>query len=147
MNDASFAAELQRVSLNEAQEILEDTEAAFMKIESNPDDAKTIDKIFRLVHPIKGSAQVAGFVELGNFTHTFENLLGLIRDRKLAVTADVADNLLAGNDSLRLFVAELKKSANADVNCDQVSQRIEHAITAEVVDKAKPVRNVETSAN
>jgi len=86
MNDASFEIELQDTFLTEAEEMLEDTESAFVAIEANPDDAAKIDKIFRLVHTIKGSAHMAGFVGFGNFAHSFETLLGALRDKKLLVT-------------------------------------------------------------
>lgn len=127
MNDATFEAELQEVFLNEAQEMLEDTETAFMRIEANPDDGATIDRIFRNVHTIKGSAHVAGFAALGNFAHTFETLLGLLREKKLKATSDIVDVLLAGNDCLRTFVSELRKDSKAVVDCEDVSQRIRSA--------------------
>lgn len=124
MNDASFERELQDTFLTEAEEMLEDTEASFIAIESNPRDASKIDKIFRLVHTIKGGAHIAGFPDLGQFAHTFETLLGALRDKKLSVTSSVVDVLLEGNDTLKKFVAALRKDRAAKVNCAAVEERV-----------------------
>ncbi len=127
MNDESFALELQRTFLAETQEMLEETETAFLHIEANPDDASRIDKIFRLVHTIKGSALTCGFAELGAFAHSFETLLAGIRNKQLKVDSSIADILLAGNDGLRNFVAALKEDPEAHLDTAALTRRIQQA--------------------
>jgi len=124
LNEESFAAELQKIFLEETQESLDDTEAAFVAMEVNPDDAAKIDSIFRVVHTIKGSAHMAGFVQLGHFAHSFEALLDSLRNKKLRVNAEIVDVLLAGNDCLRAFVAALKEDVNATVDCSSVEAKV-----------------------
>lgn len=132
MNESSIEQELQKVFLSEAQEMLDDTETAFLAIETNPQDTTKIDKIFRLVHTIKGSAHVAGFSALGHFAHKFEYLLGIIRDGSLKVSGNVVDVLLAGNDKLKEFVNALKRDVLAEVDTFQIVSSIE-----ELLPKAK----------
>jgi len=129
MNDASFELELQDTFLTEAEEMLEDTESAFVVIEANPDDASKVDKIFRLVHTIKGSAHMAGFVDLGHFAHTFETLLGALRDKKLLVTPEVVDILLEGNDRLKEFVQTLRNDRSAHLDATATEERIKTALS------------------
>ncbi|MBP9706862.1 MAG: response regulator [Oligoflexales bacterium] len=124
MNEESFALELQNTFLAEAQEMLEETETAFMQIEADPDDAGKIDKIFRLVHTLKGSAHVAGFTELGSFAHTFETLLSSLRERKIRVNTAVVDVLLAGNDCLKQFVNALKQDKSAMLDTTDIERSI-----------------------
>ena len=133
MNEESFAIELQNTFLSEAQEMLEDTETAFMQIEADPGDTAKIDKIFRLVHTIKGSAHVAGFSDLGVFAHTFETLLSALRERKLEVTTDITDVLLAGNDCLAQFVRALKENKIAKVDTSKMELRIKACLSRAVV--------------
>jgi len=124
MNEESFALELQNTFLSEAQEMLEETETAFIQIEADPTDSAKIDKIFRLVHTIKGSAHVAGFSDLGAFAHSFETLLGSLRERKLAVTSTIIDVLLAGNDCLKKYVSALNEDKSAKISVSEVEHRI-----------------------
>lgn len=124
MNEESFALELQNTFLAEAQEMLEETETAFMQIEADPDDAGKVDKIFRLVHTLKGSAHVAGFTELGSFAHTFETLLSALRERKIRVNTAVVDVLLAGNDCLKQFVNALKQDKSAILDTTAIEKSI-----------------------
>lgn len=129
-SEESFAIELRGVFLMESQEMLDDTEIAFIKIESDPEDIVTIDRIFRHVHTIKGSAYVAGFPQLGNFAHSFEALLSSIRDRKIRVTTKIVDVLLAGNDCLRQFIAALKDDPQAQVDTVDVTSRIKDVLAS-----------------
>jgi CheY-like chemotaxis protein len=122
--EASFEAELKDVFLTEASEMLDDTEDAFIQIEENPQDLTRIDKIFRLIHTIKGSAHVAGFRSLGAFAHCFESLLGELRSGTIPVDTDVVDVLLAGNDRIRLFVSELRENYEAQVAVEDIENKI-----------------------
>ncbi|TWW09335.1 Chemotaxis protein CheA [Planctomyces bekefii] len=128
LNEENFTSELQSVFLTEAQELLEDTEAAVLEVEQNPSDIAKIDKIFRVVHTIKGSAHVDGFSDLGAFAHSFESLLGALRDRVLAVTPDVVDVLLLGSDILKKFVDVLREDRSATIDTSQALVRISAAL-------------------
>ena len=124
MNEESFAAELQKVFLAETREMLEDVESIVMEIEQNPDDAAKIDRLFRIVHTIKGSAHVAGFTQLGAFAHAFETLLAAMREKKLRVGPDLADVLLSGTDCLGAFVKALAEDPAATVDAGALEARI-----------------------
>lgn len=125
MAELSFEDELQRVFLMEAQEMLEDTESAFIRVESEPNNLEEIDKIFRLVHTIKGSSHIAGFSALGEFAHHFETLLSALRERTLVVTPDMIDVLLEGNDCLKKYVSALKRDRTAKLDLADVVGRIQ----------------------
>ncbi|MCX6128274.1 MAG: response regulator, partial [Proteobacteria bacterium] len=137
-SEESFAAELQSIFLTETHEMLDDTEAAFMQIEENPDDDAKIDKIFRLVHTIKGSAHVAGFTQLGNFSHSFETLLAAIREKKLKVEPSIVDILLAGNDCIRLFVDTLRQDPSSQLDVAAIESKIRSAYTVTGAEKPNP---------
>lgn len=137
MNDASFESELQNVFLTEAEEMLEDTEAAFVAIESNPDDSAKIAKIFRLVHTIKGSAHVAGFTQLGKFAHVFETLLGALREENIRANSEVVDILLEGNDRLKEYVSTLRQDPHALLDSTNTELRITNLV-ANSQQMAKP---------
>ncbi|UWZ84074.1 chemotaxis protein CheW [Occallatibacter riparius] len=93
--------ELTREFLIESQEGLDRMEHCLTDLESRPDDLEFLAEIFRAVHTIKGTTGFLGFKRLEKLAHAGENLLGLLRDGKLAATQDVITALLELLDSLR----------------------------------------------
>jgi two-component system, chemotaxis family, sensor kinase CheA len=84
----------------ESRELLESMEDALLRIEQMPDDADTINAIFRAAHTIKGSAGLFGLDDIVAFTHVAESVLDKVRSGELAVDADMAATLLASGDHI-----------------------------------------------
>ena len=75
--------------LTETNESLADLDVALVKLEQTPDDAATLQLIFRLVHTIKGTCGFLGLPRLEHVAHAAENVLGRVRDKVLTVTPDL----------------------------------------------------------
>jgi two-component system chemotaxis sensor kinase CheA len=56
-----FERELQQGFLEEAAQLISDTEQCFLALETSPEDKSILEKIFRLAHNLKGSAKAVGF--------------------------------------------------------------------------------------
>jgi two-component system chemotaxis sensor kinase CheA len=93
--------DLTREFLLESQEGLDRMERALTDLETRPGDAELLADIFRSVHTIKGTTGFLGFSRLESLSHAGENLLGLLRDGKLAANADIISGLLSLMDMLR----------------------------------------------
>jgi two-component system chemotaxis sensor kinase CheA len=93
--------DLTREFLLESQEGLDRMERALTDLETRPGDAELLADIFRSVHTIKGTTGFLGFSRLEALSHAGENLLGLLRDGKLAANADIISGLLSLMDILR----------------------------------------------
>jgi two-component system, chemotaxis family, sensor kinase CheA len=48
--------ELKTTFLGQAQQLVAEAEQCFLDLESNPGDIKILDRIFRIMHNMKGSA-------------------------------------------------------------------------------------------
>ncbi len=121
--------------LEEAAQLLQDAEQCFLQIESSPEDAETINQLFRLAHNLKGSAKAVGFSELGAFTHLIESLLLKIKKTEIKVNSSIVDLLLACKDQLQVMIDGLKADLNASFDCSALNQRLELAM-AEKEDKS-----------
>lgn len=88
----------------ESRELLDNMEEALLRIEQSPDDADTINAIFRAAHTIKGSAGLFGLDDIVAFTHVAESVLDKVRNGELRVDADMAAALLASGDHIRELV-------------------------------------------
>jgi two-component system, chemotaxis family, sensor kinase CheA len=94
----------QQTFIEESRELLRDMEAALLTLEKTPDDADSVNAVFRAAHTIKGSAGVFGFDALVGFTHVMENVLDDIRAGRVHVDADLIALLLACGDHVSLLL-------------------------------------------
>lgn len=130
-----FELELKQGFLEEASQLLGDTENCFLALEADPSDKPTLEKIFRLAHNLKGSAKAVGFDELGVFTHEFENLLIRLKSAGGSVGRATFNLLLKCNDHLTQFIAALQNDVNARVDSADLIRELQshdlHAASSE----------------
>lgn len=96
--------ELTKEFVAESQEGLERMELCLTELEKRPGDSELLAEIFRTVHTIKGTTSFLGFTRLQTLAHTGENLLGILRDGKIAVTSELISGLLGLLDGLRTII-------------------------------------------
>ena len=89
---------------DEAYEILAELESSLLTLEKAPDDAETIDRVFRAMHTIKGSGAMFGFDDIATFTHEVETVFDMVRRRELAVTAELIDLTLKARDRIKAML-------------------------------------------
>jgi two-component system chemotaxis sensor kinase CheA len=104
--------ELTREFLIESQEGLDRMERCLTDLEARPHDAALLGDIFRSVHTIKGTTGFLGFKRLEELAHCGENLLGLLRDGKLAADRPIITGLLQLLDGLRSILKSIETEAS-----------------------------------
>ena len=100
--------EILKEFLTESRENLDLLDREFVALESDPSAQHRIASIFRAVHTIKGTAGFLGFNRLVALTHAAENLLSLLRDGKLGLSAEMITTLLSVLDAVRLILASIE---------------------------------------
>ena len=80
-----FEKELKLDFLEEATQLLENTEQAFLQIENDLHNKELIDEIFRFAHNLKGTSRAVGFGVVAEFTHEVENLILKIKQDELEI--------------------------------------------------------------
>lgn len=98
--------------LTETAESLEVVDSELVRFEANPNDRKTLDNIFRLVHTIKGTCGFLGLQRLEAVAHAGETLLGRFRDGKLDVTPIAVTLVLHSIDRIKVILAGLEQTGN-----------------------------------
>ncbi len=129
-----FEKELKIGFLQEAEQLLTDTEQCFLELETNAEDASLLEKIFRLAHNLKGSSKAVGFDSMGQFTHEFESLLLKIKNKDITSTTGVLNLLLRCNDHLKQMVGALTADLEAKVDSSSLMSEIEAASRGELVE-------------
>ncbi len=102
----------------EAEESLDALEQDLIKLEAIAEeggsDPELIDRIFRVLHTLKGGAGFLGLDKMNRLAHSGENLLDEVRSEKVPVTTDVMDALLETNDTLKDLLDCSKKGEDPD---------------------------------
>ncbi|KGM40072.1 chemotaxis protein CheA [Aquabacterium sp. NJ1] len=89
---------------SEARDLLDRMEAALLHIEQQPDDAETINAIFRAAHTIKGSAGIFGLDAIVAFTHVAESVLDEVRKGHIRFDSGLSSVMLRVGDHIRELV-------------------------------------------
>lgn len=82
----------------EVDDLLTLMEEALLALEAAPDDAESVNSVFRAMHTIKGSAGFFEFNALVAFAHQVETVLDQIRKGERDITADLISTLLEVKD-------------------------------------------------
>jgi two-component system chemotaxis sensor kinase CheA len=110
--------ELTREFLIESQEGLDRMERCLTDLEERPNDTGLLAEIFRSVHTIKGTTGFLGFKRLEKLAHAGENLLGLLREGKIAADGKTITGLLKLLDGLRSILKTIETEASEGVGED-----------------------------
>lgn len=100
--------DLLREFLTETHESLDVVDVELVRFEQEPNNAKILANIFRLVHTIKGTCGFLGLPRLEALSHAAETLMGKFRDGAPA-TAEAVTLILATIDRLKLILAGLER--------------------------------------
>lgn len=119
-----FELEIQRVFLDEAKELLMNSEQCFLSLEKSSEDPAVIAEIFRLAHNLKGSAGAVGFTQLADFAHQLESFLLKIKNKELSINKEIVNLLLASNDHLGQSVDLLKENPGANLGGDALKAKL-----------------------
>lgn len=95
--------------LTETNESLDVVDCELVKFEQEPNNAKILDNIFRLVHTIKGTCGFLGLPRLEALAHAAETLMGKFREG-VAVTPDAVTLILESLDRIKEILAVLESS-------------------------------------
>jgi two-component system, chemotaxis family, sensor kinase CheA len=101
--------DLLREFLTETNESLDVVDVELVRFEQEPNNAKILDNIFRLVHTIKGTCGFLGLPRLEALAHAAETLMGKFRDG-MPVTGDAVTLILSTIDRLKEVLAGLEQN-------------------------------------
>lgn len=134
-----FEIELKKTFLEEAEQLISEVEQCFLDMEQNKKSPANIDRIFRLAHNLKGSANGVGLTDVGEFTHQLETFLLQIKNGKVPVDESVFDLLLRSADHISMMIKGLKENLDSRFDNSHLIQEITSMIgNSEAVKTIKP---------
>src|SRR6476646_7674849 len=126
--------DLLREFLTETSESLDTVDNQLVRFEQDPNNAKILDNIFRLVHTIKGTCGFLGLPRLEALAHAGETLMGKFRDG-MPVTAGAVTLILSSIDRIKEILAGLEATENEPEGSDEdlivkLHDMVEHGMAA-----------------
>jgi len=100
--------DLLREFVTETNESLDVVDVELVRFEQDPNNAKILDNIFRLVHTIKGTCGFLGLPRLEALAHAAETLMGKFRDG-LPATNDAVTLILSTIDRIKQILESLER--------------------------------------
>ncbi|HVB07794.1 MAG TPA: response regulator [Candidatus Acidoferrales bacterium] len=98
--DAAVPLEVLQFFLPEAEEHLQTVTECLLALETNS-NSDDINRLFRSIHTIKGSAAQVGLHRISAIAHRVEDVIGRMRDSVLAPSAELTDVCLESVDILK----------------------------------------------
>jgi two-component system chemotaxis sensor kinase CheA len=104
--------------IEESLEHLADIENDLLAIEEGGAniDEDLVNKVFRAAHSIKGGAGFMGLTTIQELSHAAENVLGMIRSKKLIPTPEIINVLLIASDQLQSMIEDVQQSNDVDIS-------------------------------
>src|SRR5438876_7639863 len=99
--------DLLREFLTATTESLDTVDNQLVRFEQEPNNAKILDNIFRLVHTIKGTCGFLGLPRLEALAHAGETLMGKFRDG-MPVTGEAVTLILGSIDRIKEILSGLE---------------------------------------
>ena len=109
----------------EAFEMLDRLEENILILDKDRDNVDAVQEIFRAVHTLKGSAGAVELVDTQKYAHRFEDLLDLIRDKKINVDDATIDILLKGIDILKELINSASNESVSSINIDEEIKKLD----------------------
>jgi len=109
--------DLLREFVSETNDSLDVVDVELVRFEQDPNNAKILDNIFRLVHTIKGTCGFLGLPRLEALAHAAETLMGKFRDGAPA-SSEAVTLILATIDRIKIILESLESEQREPEGAD-----------------------------
>lgn len=133
------------VFIDESTEHLDTLYDQLLILEKNPNESAVIEEIFRAAHTIKGMSATMGYSDLADLTHHIENIFDDIRNKTVAVNAELIDGLFYAVDQLNEIVEDIANGGTGEKNVEEVIAQLNQMKAGDTVEE-QPEKSVEKSS-
>ena len=100
------------IFIDETNEHLQALSDNIMILEKEPENADTVNEIFRAAHSLKGMAGTMGFKRMQTLTHDMENLFQEVRNDTIKVNGELIDIMFQCLDAIEGYLETVKETSN-----------------------------------
>ncbi len=111
--------------IDESSEHLDEMESLLLQLSNDLGNDSILNDIFRMIHNVKGAAQITGLDKVSRISHRFEDLLDLLRQGQVEVTPEIISLLIVGRDRIVELVSELARSSQELSSVDELIDQLD----------------------
>jgi two-component system chemotaxis sensor kinase CheA len=117
------------IFIDETREHLQTLSEQLLILEKEPENADTINEIFRAAHSLKGMAGTMGYKVMQELTHKMEDVFSDVRNGKRKVDSNTVDLLFKGLDRLESILDSIVNAGNeGDDDCQDLITQLQAVI-------------------
>jgi two-component system, chemotaxis family, sensor kinase CheA len=132
--------------LAECREHLQELNLAVVRIEEQPDDAATVDEIFRIAHSMKGMSATMGFQGMAALTHEMEDVFELLRKRSGGLAREAVDVLFECLDALSVAIDDIEAGGAERLDPAPLVERLQGLVRERTPDQEVARRGGEATS-
>jgi two-component system chemotaxis sensor kinase CheA len=111
--------------LVESEELLQRMDQDMVTLETTPNDAELLNRIFRALHTIKGTSGFLGYEPVVRLSHRAEDVLNDLRKGAIQLTKRMMDALLRTRDQLGQMLADIREGGLKEYSIDALVAELE----------------------
>ena len=132
--------------VEEAREHVRALSSGLVRLEKTPDDAETLNAIFRSAHTIKGSSRMMKLIPISELAHQLEGTLDTLRSGRAAPGQGLSDLLFRAADAIEAMLDAVESGQALDEAPADLVAALEQAAAGEpVAPSAKGTSERQTS--
>jgi len=112
--------------LTESNELLQQLDQDMVALEARPSDTELLNRAFRALHTMKGTAGFLGLTAIVELSHHAEDVLNLLRKQLLALSPAIMDALLAVIDRLRGMLNDVRDGVQRDYQLAELLEQLKN---------------------
>lgn len=124
-NDFAQDPALVNEFLVESEELLQRADQDLIALESAPQEAELLNRIFRALHTIKGTSGFLGFDPVVRLSHRAEDVLNALRRGETRLTQPMMDALLKARDQLGRMLSDIREGGLKQYSMDGLLAELE----------------------
>ena len=117
-------AEYRAIFCEEAADQLREWEESLLALEKNAGDGEQLNRMFRAIHTMKGSAGFIGYDELQRAAHGLESFLQSVREGARSFDSAISSLLFDGLDLCRSMIDAFTEGRDAGVDTKPFFERL-----------------------
>jgi two-component system chemotaxis response regulator CheY len=125
--------------VDEATEVLGNVMVDLMDLENGHDD-EVVNRVYRAFHSVKGNAGMLGMERLSAFAHKAEDVLSLVRERRLEPDKELVSLLLRAVDAMTAILEDARCGGGDGRDVSELAQQL-----AAVVERVGPPKGKKRS--
>ena len=110
--------------VSEAKEHLEELNRLLLAFEADTNDAGLVDKLFKCIHTLNGSAEFINHEELVQISNSYKATISAIRSSENSIQPDKLEVFFQASEMMNTLVEQVDKKELEPVNIDEVVKNL-----------------------